>query len=369
MRIFLSIFYTLLLAALTAGEVFYIEYVVPMRKLVATAYAVAIHPSPAVRRVRIVFGGDVMAHTPQLTAAKCVDGTYSFERSFEYVAPILRDADIAVVNLETTLSHQTPYTGYPMFRSPAELAVTLRDIGVDAVGLANNHICDRGASGLRSTIGILDSLEIKYAGAYVDSLSQNQNQPLYLSANGFTLALLNYTYGTNGIPTPRGVVVNRIDTIQMAADIAMVDQSKADATCVMIHWGEEYQRKPNRTQRAIADFCRRQGVELIIGSHPHVAQPIESDSACRWSVVYSLGNMVSNQQWRYSDGGLLAEVRLSRVADAPVSMSVEAIPIWVLCPEYRILPPLVGDTLTMNSAARYRYNQFINDCKTLLKTK
>lgn len=369
MRIFLSIFYTLLLAVLTAGEVFYLKFVTEQRRRTATACAVAIQPLPAVRRVRIVFGGDVMAHTPQLTAAKCADGAYSFDCSFEYVAPILRDADLAVVNLETTLSRQTPYTGYPMFRSPAELAVTLRDVGVDAVGLANNHICDRGASGLRSTIGILDSLKIKYAGAYIDSLSQSQTQPLYLSANGFTLALLNYTYGTNGIPTPRGMVVNRIDTIQMATDIAKIDRSKSDAICVMIHWGEEYQRKPNRTQRAIADFCRRQGVDLIIGSHPHVAQPIESDSACRWSVVYSLGNMVSNQQWRYSDGGLLAEVRLSRVADASVSMSVEAIPIWVLCPEYRIVPPSVGDTLTMSSTARYRYNQFISDCKTLLKTK
>lgn len=369
MRIFLSIFYTLLLAVLTAGEVFYLKFVTEQRRRTATACAVAIQPLPAVRRVRIVFGGDVMAHTPQLTAAKCADGAYSFDCSFEYVAPILRDADLAVVNLETTLSRQTPYTGYPMFRSPAELAVTLRDVGVDAVGLANNHICDRGASGLRSTIGILDSLEIKYAGAYIDSLSKSSRSPLYISANGFNLALLNYTYGTNGIPTPRGMVVNRIDTLQMAADIAMVDRSTVDALCVMIHWGEEYQRKPNRTQRAIADFCRRQGVDLIIGSHPHVAQPIESDSACRWSVVYSLGNMVSNQQWRYSDGGLLAEVRLSRVADASVSMSVEAIPIWVLCPEYRIVPPSVGDTLTMSSTARYRYNQFISDCKTLLKTK
>jgi poly-gamma-glutamate synthesis protein (capsule biosynthesis protein) len=251
-----------------------------------------------------------------------------------------------------------------MFRAPAELAVALQRAGVDAVALANNHICDRGAAGLRSTIEIVDSLGIKHTGAYSDSLSR---QPLYLSAAGIKLAVLNYTYGTNGLPTPRGMVVNRIDTVQMAADIASIDRSRADAVCVMVHWGEEYQRKPNSAQRAMAEFCHRQGVELIIGSHPHVVQPIECDSAARWATVYSLGNMVSNQQWRYSDGGLIVETVVSRVANLVPSIAVKPIPIWVLCPGYRIVPPSVGDTLTMNVVARGRYNQFMNDCKYLLK--
>ena len=180
-------------------------------------------PAPVLRRARIVAVGDLMQHEEQLKAALRSDSTtYDYSRCFKYVAPHFREADISIVNLETTLSRQAPYTGYPMFRSPAELAVTLQKAGVDAVGIANNHICDRGAAGIRSTIGILDSLGIEYAGAYVDSLSKSSRSPLYISANGFNLALLNYTYGTNGIPTPRGMVVNRIDTLQMAADIAMV---------------------------------------------------------------------------------------------------------------------------------------------------
>lgn len=363
MRIFASILYAILLATLVVGELFYIECVVPIRELVTTVRSTAQQPLPQLRRARIVFGGDVMVHSPQITAAK-VDGGYSFERSFEYVAPILRQADLSIVNLETTLSRKAPYTGYPMFRSPAELAVTLRQAGVDAVALANNHICDRGANGLRTTIEVLDSLGICHTGAYVDSVSRC---PIYLSASNVNIALLNYTYGTNGLPTPRGMVVNRIDTVQMAIDIAAIDRARADVVCVMLHWGEEYQRKPNRAQRTIADFCRRQGVELIIGSHPHVAQTIECDSAARWAVVYSLGNMVSNQQWRYSDGGLLTEVILSRVGDAPTSIRVNPIPIWVLNPGYRIVPPSVGDTLTMSAVARSRYSQFMNDCKNLLK--
>lgn len=363
MRAFRSILYAVLLAALAAGEVLYVEYVAPARKFCATVQRMAMLNPPTLHRVRIVFGGDVMAHTPQLTAAQTAEG-YSFDRSFEYVAPIMQQADLAIVNLETTLSRRAPYTGYPMFRAPAELAVALQRAGVDAVALANNHICDRGAAGLRSTIEIVDSLGIKHTGAYSDSLSR---QPLYLSAAGIKLAVLNYTYGTNGLPTPRGMVVNRIDTVQMAADIASIDRSRADAVCVMVHWGEEYQRKPNSAQRAMAEFCHRQGVELIIGSHPHVVQPIECDSAARWATVYSLGNMVSNQQWRYSDGGLIVETVVSRVADLVPSIAVKPIPIWVLCPGYRIVPPSVGDTLTMNVVARSRYNQFMNDCKYLLK--
>lgn len=364
MKLFASILYALLLAALVVGEVVYVECVVPLRELVTTVRTAGCQPAPQLRRVRMLFGGDVMAHTPQLSAAMTTEGSYSFDRSFEYVAPMLREADLAIVNLETTLSRRPPYTGYPMFRTPAELATTLRSVGIDAVGLANNHICDRGAAGIRTTIEVLDSLQIMHTGAFVDSLSR---QPLYLSANGLTIALLNYTYGTNGLPTPRGMVVNRIDTVQMAEDIASIDRSQTDAVCVMVHWGEEYQRRPNRAQRVVAEFCRRQGVELIVGSHPHVAQPIECDSAARWAVVYSLGNMVSNQQWRYSDGGLLVEVTLSRVEDRAVSMCVRPEPIWVLCPEYRIVPQSVGDTLTMSSVARGRYRQFVNDCQMLLK--
>lgn len=363
MKTFLSILYAALLAALVAGEVLYVERVVPLRSLVTTATNLALQSPPSVRRAKIVFGGDVMAHTPQLSAAQTAEG-YSFSRSFEYVAPILQQADLAVVNLETTLSRRPPYTGYPMFRTPAELAVTLQHAGVDVTALANNHICDRGALGITTTIGVLDSLKINYMGAYADSVAR---QPLYVSASDITIAMLNYTYGTNGLPTPRGMVVNRIDTVQMAADIAVIDRTRADVVCVMLHWGEEYQRRPNRAQRAVAEFCRRQGVEMIIGSHPHVVQPIECDSAARWATVYSLGNMVSNQQWRYSDGGLLAEVTVSRVGNTAPSIAVRLIPIWVLCHDYRIVPQSVGDTLTMNSAARYRYTQFINDCRTLLK--
>lgn len=323
-------------------------------------------PPPEVRRARILFGGDVMVHTPQLTAAATEDG-YDFSRSFEPVAGLFREADLAVVNLETTVARRPPYTGYPRFRSPAAIAEALRDIGVDAVGLANNHICDRGSEGIASTVGVLDSIGIACTGAYADSSGIMMRRPLYLDGGELTVAMLNYTYGTNGLPVPYGMAVDRIDTTAILRDIAAVDRQRADCICILIHWGEEYRRHPNRLQLETADFCRRHGVELIVGSHPHVVQRVERDSMGRWAVAYSLGNMVSNQQWRYSDGGFLLDVRLSRVGDAPVSIEAEVVPVWVLCPGYRIITPEAVGSIEMSDAARSRYDRFIADCREILK--
>lgn len=324
---------------------------------------------PEVRRARIVFGGDVMVHTPQLTAAAVAGGGYDFSRSFGPVAELFREADLAVVNLETTLSHRPPYTGYPMFRSPAAVAEALRDAGVDAAGLANNHICDRGASGIASTVGVLDSIGIAYTGAYADSSAIEAHRPLYLEAGELTVAMLNYTYGTNGLPVPHGMAVDMIDTTAMLRDMSRVDRRRADCVCIFIHWGEEYQRRPNTSQRRIADFCRRHGAELVVGSHPHVVQAVERDTLGRWIVAYSLGNMVSNQQWRYSDGGFLLDVRLSRVGDAPVSMEVDVVPVWVSCPGYLIVTPEAAGHIEMTDAARLRYERFIADCNEILEEK
>ena len=368
MRAFLSILYAVLLAALAAGEVLYVEWVVPARKFCATAQRVAMLNPPTLHRARIVFGGDVMAHTPQLTAAQTAEG-YSFDRSFEYVAPMMQQADLAIVNLETTLSRRAPYTGYPMFRAPSELAVTLQGAGVDAVALANNHICDRGSVGLRSTIEIIDSLGIKYTGAYYDSLSR---QPLYLSAAGITLAVLNYTYGTNGLPTPRGMVVNRIDTVQMAADIASIDRSQADAVCVMVHWGEEYHPRPSKVQREMADWLYRHGATVIVGGHPHVVQPVEVLTD-RWGrtrgvTFYSLGNYVSNQSMPGTDGGMVVTLHFRQEEGDMLEIAADWDFVWTHRGSaagrrtYRVLPLSEAQTAVKDTTA-WRASRFERSCR------
>ena len=332
-------------------------------------------------RARLLFAGDVMAHLPQVTAAhrNGCSGRYDFSRQFEYVKPLFAAADRVIVNLETTLSPDGPYTGYPAFRTPDELAYALRDAGVDMAVLANNHCCDRGKHGIRSTLAALDNVGIRHTGAFIDTLRHGADHPLRFEVDGIRFALFSYTYGTNGLPVPAGATVNRIDTVMMARDLAAVDRTETDCVVVCMHWGTEYERRPNRGQRMLAAFLRRHGADLIVGSHPHVIQPYECDST--HAVFYSLGNFVSNQRRRYCDGGLLAGVevikrvgthgRMGACDDSlcrSVSMryAVRAIPVWVALPDYRILPPEVGDTITLSPVGRAAYERFMADTRELL---
>lgn len=322
-----------------------------------------------VRRARIVVAGDLMQHDEQLRAAIQADSvTYNYESMFRYVGERFRSADLAMVNLETTLSSKGPYSGYPAFRSPAALAYALKDAGVDVAALANNHCCDAGGRGIASTVDILDEVGIMHTGAFIDSVDYQNNNILYLERCGIRFALLNYTYGTNGIPTPKGRIVNRLDTVAMARDLESIPREEIDFVIAYVHWGNEYERTPNKEQRSLAEFFKRHGVEIIIGSHPHVVQPMEVDSMGRVT-LYSLGNFVSNQRTRYRDGGLVATIdieivdsillneRLSRKKSIDVTLE----PVWVHLPDYAVVPREVGDTIPMSADSRRRYDRFMQD--------
>lgn len=317
------------------------------------------------KRLRMVVAGDLMQHTPQLTAARQADGSYDYTESFRYVANYFRDADLAVVNLETTLSRGGEYTGYPCFCSPSEVAVAMRDMGVDVALLANNHCLDRGAVGVRRTADVLDSLAIERMGVFRDSADFRQNNIKYIKRGGVRLAMLNYTYGTNGIPVPKGVVVNLLDTVAMGRDLQMIERDKVDCVVAFLHWGNEYERQPNRSQRRMAEFLKRNGVDIIVGSHPHVVQPYEQDETGR-IVVYSLGNFVSNQRKRYTDGGLMAVIDIEEDTPGELKYYIRCIPVWVHRPRYTLLPPEVGDTIRLDAASREAYNVFRSDTRLLL---
>ena len=225
--------------------------------------------------------------------------------------------------------------------------------------MANNHCCDGGADGIRTGIEELDRCGIRHAGVFVDSVDYRQNNPLYLTRHGIRIALVNYTYGTNGMPVPQGMIVNRIDTLQMARDLAAARRRGVDLIVACLHWGVEYERRVNASQRQLAAFLRRQGVAVVVGSHPHVVQPWEADSS--HVVLYSLGNLVSNQRRRYTDGGLVAEVEAVRHPDGRMTCRLETTPVWVALPRYRILPPEAADTMSLPAA----YGLFRADVEAL----
>ena len=321
-------------------------------------------PPPEPHCVRLLFAGDLMQHMPQVSAARRSDGRYDYRESFRHVARYFREADLAIVNLETTLSDEGPYSGYPCFRSPSAVADAMRDMNIDLAVMANNHCCDGGAEGIRTTLRTLDRAGIGRTGVFADSCDLRRHHPLRLRAGEVEVALLDYTYGTNGIPVPRGALVNRIDTAAMRRDLHRARSEGADVVAVCIHWGEEYARRENAAQRRTAAWLRRHGADLVIGSHPHVVQPYRADSA--GAVFYSLGNFVSNQRRRYCDGGIVAVIDVvCRDGQRPL-FRAGTVPVWVLLPGYRVLPGPVADTLRMSPAARRAYERFAADTHEIL---
>ncbi len=282
-------------------------------------------PEPVIDSARLVFIGDVMSHSPQVAAAQTADG-YDYTEVFHRFRPIFESADIAVANLETTLRTSPPYTGYPSFAAPAELAFALRRAGIDIVTTANNHICDKGAAGIRSTLALLDSAGLRHTGAFLDSVDRHARNPLRFTAGGLRFALLAYTYGTNGLAVPNGMMVNLIDTAVIASDLAVARDMDTDCVVVSYHWGEEYRTRPTAAQRELAAWTRARGADLIIGGHPHVVEPFEAhynadSTEVTGATYYSLGNFVSNQRSRGTDGGTAADITVTRVT-APCADSM-----------------------------------------------
>ena len=319
------------------------------------------------KHARLVFAGDLMQHLPQIYAARTGTGQFDYSESFGYVKNLFQEADVAILNFETTLTPYARYTGYPMFRSPPQLADALQDIGIDIVVMANNHVCDNGRIGMEFTMNRFDSLGIAYTGAFADSLYYQRLHPLKFQTNGIRFALLNYTYDTNGLPVPAGAIVNQIDSLVIVNDLDKIDRTQVDCVIVFFHWGDEYVRLPNQEQRMLAALCHQRGVEIVVGSHPHVVQPIEiqmdADSVVRAVTIYSLGNLVSNQRDRYRNGGIIVTLDIRKTENEPVQIQPYYSPVWVLLPKYQILPTAVADTLWMPDYQRSAYQQFVNDTR------
>ncbi len=275
------------------------------------------------------------------------DGThYDYSECFKYVRPLIRSSDITIANLEVTLAGE-PYSGYPAFSSPDQLADAIQSAGIDVLVTANNHCVDRRSKGLKRTAETLDKLMIPRTGTFVDSMDRIQNNPIKMVVSGFRLAILNYTYGTNGIPVTSPNMVNHLDRDQMLKDIEEARAFRPHQIIAFLHWGLEYQTQPNAAQTSLAEFLHENGVNLVIGSHPHVIQPMHLTRSTYGEpqlVVYSLGNFVSNQREPLTDGGAMVRVVLKREGEKVVIHRAEHILTWVHYPifdgrrHYYVLP-------------------------------
>lgn len=284
----------------------------------------------SLHHLNISFVGDIMGHDAQIRAAAGAPSEmksqnmadFNYETCFRYIKPILEKADLAVGNLELTLNGKGRYTGYPMFRSPDALASYLKEAGFDLLSTCNNHSNDGLKYGIEHTIDVLDSVGILHTGTFKNQAERDSLYPLIVEkeADGaiFRLAFLSYTFSTNGVRTRPPSVVNKLEQNQIYKDIVKAKEANPDLIIALMHWGKEYKLDEDKRQSAYAQFLWENGVDVVIGGHPHVVQPIKT--ARIWKedqklgkevvVAYSLGNFISNQYRANTDIGLVFELEL-----------------------------------------------------------
>ena len=249
--------------------------------------------------IQIVMVGDMLMHEPIIKSGLQADGSYNFDHLFEHVKDTISEADLAIANQETMMGGPSyGYTGYPSFNTPYALADAEAKAGFDVLLFATNHAMDKGSRAIFNCMDYMEANhpEMAYLGIHRSQQAQNENIYTY-EKNGIKIAILNYTYGTNGIPLPEDMpyVVNLLNENQIRSDIRKAEEM-ADFTIVCPHWGTEYNLGISDDQKQWTKVFLEEGVDLVIGAHPHVIEPIEwvkDENGHQMLVYYSLGNFVN----------------------------------------------------------------------------
>jgi poly-gamma-glutamate synthesis protein (capsule biosynthesis protein) len=271
-------------------------------------------------RLKLSFVGDLMCHEPQFANAKETDGKYDFRPAFRLVSPFIKQADMAFGNLETVFQGTKfgrSYAGYPTFNTPDSYANSLANVGFDLLFTANNHAWDGRAKGISRTLDVLAENGLQHTGTFTDKAQKNTIQIYDLKNIKFSV--LAYTEQSNGAPSANErFMLNFIDTAQIRRDIESCRAKGTEIIILNFHFGTEYQRIPNEKQKEAVRFAIECGVDIIVGQHPHVLQPVQRFVGSKKSqldtglVAFSLGNFFSHQLGRYSNAGLILNVELEK---------------------------------------------------------
>ncbi|MEO0075201.1 MAG: CapA family protein [candidate division WOR-3 bacterium] len=272
----------------------------------------------------IISVGDIFIHKSVLDAVYEQERKFhNFLPCFQEVTSILNNADLATAWFGGVLDSIGPYFGYPAFKTPQSLAFALKEAGFDIM-FRTNHTMDYGEKGLRTTTAILKKYNIVQIGAY---LTEAQSQNIYVFTKGnLKISFLSYTYGMNDIPVSKPWMINFIDTNKIKSDIIRAKQI-SDFIIVALHFGTEYERYPNTFQRQTVNTLVNAGANLIIGSHPHVIQPVEL-TAKKVYVAYSLGNFFCGQRMHYCDAGVMLKYTIVKEQDSVYLKEISYIPTW-----------------------------------------
>lgn len=270
--------------------------------------------------VTLVMVGDILLHTPVAQSGMQEDGTYNFDAVFANVKDEIAAADLALVNQEVIIGgEELGVSGYPSFNAPYELGDALAGAGFDVVLHATNHALDQGKRGITNCLSFWENDYPDMTVLGIHESKEAQDEIYVYEQDGIRIAILNYTYGTNGIALPSDMpyAVDLLEEEHVAADIAKAKES-ADFVIVCPHWGTEYRLTPSTEQRHWTNIFLENGVDLVIGTHPHVIEPIEwieREGEDGMLVYYSLGNFVN---WTSSSGEGIANRMVGGMAEITI---------------------------------------------------
>lgn len=275
-----------------------------------------------VHRISIVMGGDVLAHRGIWMSGERADGTRNYDHLFSAIAPTFKSADIAIVNQETVLGGvEMGLSGFPTFNSPQELGDAEAAAGIDVALAATNHALDKGFEGIEATLRFWREKHPEMLVPGIADSNEAADRPHIVTRGRIAVAILNYTETTNGIPMPaeHPYCVKSSYRSNFAADVSRACEAGADIVIACPHWGTEYVYEPNAAQRRLASRLIEAGVDAIIGTHPHVLQPVElmhRPDGRRVPVFWSLGNLISRQMEAPRTVGGLAGLTVEKIGDA-----------------------------------------------------
>lgn len=283
--------------------------------------------------------GDTLCHNTQYwDAYNSKTDEYDFSYVYEDIKNYTLSSDITIGSLETTFAgKEKGYSNYPTFNTPDSLATALKDIGVDVVSLAGNHALDYGYTGLCRTIDVFNNIGLSHLGTY--KTAEDQEKILIKDVEGVKIAFINYTYGTNGIPLPSGkeFCVNLIDKDFIKKQINQAKEQNVDMIVACMHWGTEYRTTANSEQKDLANFLFENGVDVILGNHPHVLEPMEKKTITLQDgttkdvfVVYALGNFTADQRDEITRDSAILNLTITKNSDGKISIDkVNYVPIYM----------------------------------------
>lgn len=283
-------------------------------------------------KVTLVAVGDNLIHNTLITAGEQEDGSLDYTSLYANIKPDIEKADIAVIDQETILGGDSfEYTGYPLFNSPWEIGDAAIDAGFDIFNCATNHTMDMGWAGIEKELEYF-SVKENVVALGINADEREYNTITYYEKNSITFALLNYTFGTNGISLPEDKpwCVNLLDEEKVTADIKEA-REHADVVIVFPHWGTENSHEVSDYQREYTQLFSDLGVDIVIGCHPHVLQPVEwvtnETTGKKMIVYYSLGNFISHQIELDQLCGGMAQLTIEKHGDDIEISSAKLVPI------------------------------------------